>query len=238
MKYGVALLHYNRLDNLKKILPAVLNTVPEDTRVVICDDGSKCSLRQFKVPVITGKNLGVAANKNRGLFTLQDCKYIVLLEDDLIPIKKGWLETYEKAFRLSGIHHFCRVQNKEVSETSPEFSRWMKNNGLTPIYGPTPRGDLTFITNRVLQEVGGLNPKFVGAGYAHGSWAERIHKAGLIGHPNRWIDIMEARDCFEQINDKKGGRWNEPEKVKKQIEKNKKVLKEVKNQMFVPLQLL
>jgi hypothetical protein len=177
---------------------------------------------------VRGPNLGVAANKNRALFTLQDCKYLCILEDDLIPTAKGWFEDYEKASILAGIHHFCRVQDKIADSLAPDFDTFMAENHLHPTYGPSPRGDLTFLTGAVVRTVGAFNPLFRGVGYAHGEWSSRVQRAGLINHPNKWIDIQEASAKFEQIGDTEGGRWDADEKkIKQQLQRNRQVLKQL-----------
>lgn len=240
IKRAVCICHYNRQEHLNDIVWAVRDTVPEGTRIVICDDGSNPLAVLDDAILIKGKNLGVAANKNRALWAAQDAHYICILEDDLKPTQKDWFQAYEKAANLSGIHHFCRVQDKHVQETNPEFRQFMKKNGLTPIYGPSPRGDLTFITRKVVETIGAFNPKFRGAGYAHGEWSHRVWRAGLIGHNNKWVDIKEARDMFIQIGDREGGRWQLDKKVlKKQLIKNEAIYKELQriNYSFLPLVL-
>lgn len=232
IRRGVAICHYERPRNLGLIIEAVKKTVPPGTKIVVCDDGSSGTdfgdWAQDGVIIVKGQNLGVAANKNRALWALQDCHFLAILEDDLMPTEKGWFEIYERGSILSGIHHFCRVQDREVPETIPEFSGFMVENSCTPIYGPSPRGDLTFLSSLVLSRVGAFNPRFRGAGYAHGEFSERVFKSGLIGHPLKWVDIKEARDKFEQIGDTDGGRWQEPkEKIESQLRANKKIRKEL-----------
>ena len=160
----------------------------------------------------------------------------------MVPQEKGWWEIYEKAALNSGIHHFCRVQGKEVSGQSPDFDAYMVPNGCTPLYSSSCRGDLVFISRMVLERVGGLNPNFRGVGYGHLEWAERIHKAGLIPHPHqKWIDIKEARDRFIQLGDTSGGRFDMPEEeVEKQLERNRKVLEKLQKaggNLFQPIHL-
>lgn len=231
---GVAICHYNRLEHLKEIIDAVKSTAPNGTRIVVCDDGTKGKFKLEGTMMLSGPNLGVAANKNRALWLLQDCHFLCILEDDLKPTEKGWFEEYEKAVILSGIHHFCRVQDKIIPETVPEFSEFMRYNGLTPIYGPSPRGDLTFLTRTVVEKVGAFNPLFRGAGYAHGEWSDRVFKAGLINHPNKWVDILECRDRFEQVGDREGGRWKEDQtKVRRQLQRNAAVRKELIQKHYV-----
>ena len=112
----------------------------------------------------------------------------------------------------------------------------MKQADLTPIYGPTPRGDLTFLTGAVIQVIGAFNPLFRGAGYAHGEWSNRVQRAGLINHPLKWVDIQEARDKIEQIGDTDGGRWVNPDgtpnDVSEQLKRNAQVLKQLQRRDY------
>jgi glycosyltransferase involved in cell wall biosynthesis len=233
----VAICHYNRLDNLEIILEALKDTCSKRVKLVVCDDGSDPSgdLDEVckDVILIRGPNKGVAANKNRALWALQDMDFICILEDDLKPIKKDWVTLYEKAAIKSGIHHFCRVQDKLVGTLSPEFDAYMVNNGLTPIYGPSPRGDLTFISAKVIAKVGGFNKKFKGAGYAHGEWSARVNRAGLIGQPNVWVDIKAGADSFVQVGDTTGGRWDTPKRTSKEIERNRGVRQQLDRNPYI-----
>jgi len=234
IRRGVAICHYSREKYLEEIIEAVKRTTLPGTRVVVCDDGSppnddtddvSAIVKRQDVILMQGPNKGVAANKNRALWALQDCHLACILEDDLIPKERGWFETYESAAVMSNIHHFCRVQDKEEEETKSEFATYMAQAGLTPIYGPSPRGDLTFFTSIVLKTVGAFNPLFRGAGHAHGEWSSRVQRAGLINHPLKWVDIKEARDKIEQIGDQEGGRWTTD--VSDQLKRNVQVLKQL-----------
>lgn len=238
IRRGVAICHYNRGKHLYEIVGKMRDTVSPSTKIVVCDDGSNAeelnALNAHKnVIVISGPNLGVAANKNRALWALQDCDYICILEDDLKPVEGGWFDDYEKAAQLSGIHHFCRVQDKETPSQTMGFDSFMAENGLHPIYGTNPRGDFTFLTSAVIRAVGAFNPTFRGAGYAHGEWSDRVARAGLINHPQKWIDIKEGRDKFIQVGDTEGGRWTEDEdKIRRQLLRNKTVLKELQRNEY------
>lgn len=233
-KTGVAIIHYNRINQLQKQIQAVKDTCSKRVKIVVCDDGSPGVRGDYEmedriedacrdVILIRGPNKGVAANKNRGLFVLQDMDLICLLEDDLFPTREDWITHYEKAVTHSGIHHFCRVQDKEAASVAPDFDEYMLKQGLTPIYGSSPRGDFTFITKRVIKEVGGLNKRFKGVGYAHGEWSARVNRAGLIRHPNMWIDIKEGRDSFIQVGDTTGGRWDDDQHTTGDLSRNKKL---------------
>ncbi len=227
---AVSIVTYNRADKLGEVLEGVYATVPKGTDIFVCDDGSTDQthriVEQFPgVHYYRGPNLGVGANKTRALYLMKNHHYSAIIEDDLIPTEKNWFECYEGAATLMDMHHFCRVQDKEIPETMPSFSAYMKETlNCTPIYAPSPRGDFTFLTRKVISTVGGMNPAFQGVGVAHGEWSERVARSGLISHHLKWVDILEARDKLKQIGDREGGRWDEdPEEIKKQIAYNKKV---------------
>ena len=243
---GVGIAHYNRLDNLPKIIEAVKKTTPERTKIVVADDGSDGDVsaitKKYNVILIQGPNKGVAYNKNRVLYALKKCHFIAILEDDLYPTESGWFNQYETATVLSDIHHWCRVQdkNKEIPENVPEFTSFLSQNNLTPIYGSSPRGDLTFISSRVITQVGGFDKRFKGAGYAHGSWSNRVVRAGLVKHPLKFIDIRESRDMFSQIGDTTGGRFDRPKReIKEQLDHNKIVYQEIEKSenIYQPIEL-
>lgn len=244
-KRGVAIATYNRASQLAEQIEAVKATTPAGTRIVVCDDGSTDGtpdvMRAFDdVIYVRGPNLGVGANKNRALVTLQDCEFMCILEDDLFPKEPGWFEDYERVCLATDIHHFCRVQDKEVEETLPEFTEWLKGHGYTPIYGPSPRGDLTFITALVLREVGGFSPEFRGVGFAHGDFSRRVVAVGLVPHPLHWVDVKEARDKFFQKGDTVGGRWLVPKKeIDKQLASNRAIAKKLRmsKTIYIPLEM-
>lgn len=237
---AVSIVTYNRAERLGEVIEGVLATVPNGVEVYVCDDGSTDNttsvVREFPtVCYFRGPNQGVGANKNRALYLMRNHHFSTILEDDLVPIEQTWFETYEAAATLMDIHHFCRIQDKEIPETMPSFSEYMMQTmKATPIYASSPRGDLTFITRRVINTVGGMNPLFKGVGFAHGEWSARVAKAGLISHPLKWIDIREVRDKFKQIGDTQGGRWQEdPLKIKKQIKYNKGVSKKLSASEYI-----
>ena len=224
---GIGICTYNRGNQLAEVIDAAISTSPEGSKIVVCDDGStdKTIRVMGKFPEVTyirGPNKGVGANKNRALFALRNLDFITILEDDLVPIEKHWFEMYIDFCLHTNIHHFCRVQDKFVEEIVPDFTSWCVDRlKLTPIYGPTPRGDLTVISNMVVRKIGAFHPDFAGVGHAHGQWSDRVIAAGLVAHPNKWVDIKEAAVKFKQLGDTTGGRWDDdPLIIKEQIRTN------------------
>ena len=246
VKRAVSIITYNRCERLGEVIEGVLKTIPNGTDVFVCDDGSTDDTRGIvakfgEVSYFYGPNRGVGANKTRALFLMKNHHFSVLLEDDLVPIRHKWFELYEGVSSMTDIHHFCRVQDKQVLETRPAFTQYLKDVfSATPVYASSPRGDFTFLTRKVITMVGALNPAFNGVGYAHGEWSARVIKAGLVSHPLGYIDIVEARDKFKQIGDTEGGRWNVEKKViSKQIKRNRLIAKRLSKQDYIycPLRL-
>ncbi|KKN92371.1 hypothetical protein LCGC14_0208620 [marine sediment metagenome] len=242
---AVAISTYNRVEHIDEVIQGVLSTVPNGTDVFVVDDGSTDSTPQFVtrefpgVHYYRGPNMGVGGNKTRCLYLMRQHHFSCIIEDDLVPTEKNWFECYEAAASLMDVHHWARVQDKEIPETVPSFTEYMKKTmNATPIFASSPRGDMTFITRKVISTVGGFNPAFQGCGMSHGEWSSRVIRAGLVSHPLNYLDIAEARDKFKQVGDQIGGRWEEdPEKIKKQIAYNRKVAKKLKNieQLYCPL---
>ena len=245
IKRAISILSYNRAENLPIIIENVIKTAPADCDIFVCDDGSTDDtpsvVAKFPVIYVRGDNLGVAINKNRALYLMRDHHFSAMIEDDLYPTSSGWFQIYETVSQYTDIHHFCRIQDKEIPESIPPFTEYLKETlQITPIYASSPRGDFTFLTKKVLQIVGGLNPLFKGVGFAHGEWSNRVAKAGLVSHPLHWVDIKEARDKFSQIGDTVGGRWNlSEEELKKQLRYNGKVDKSLRKNdyIFCPLEI-
>jgi len=243
---AISIITYNRAKRLGEVIEGVLKTIPRGTDVFVCDDGSRDNTREVvrefpSVFYFCGPNRGVGANKTRGLYLMRNHHFSVLLEDDLVPVENGWFEIYESVSAHMDIHHFCRVQDKIIPESNPSFSEYLKQAmNVTPIYASSPRGDFTFLTRKVIQTVGGMNPAFSGVGYAHVEWSARVRKAVLISHPLGWIDIVEARDKFKQIGDTDGGRWDDDKSlIAKQIKRNRLIAKRLARQdsIYCPLRI-
>jgi len=173
-KIGIGITTFNRASVLEKMLSK--NTPAfKDKVVMISDDGSTDStkevLQKFDFPWITGPNIGVAGNKNRLFFQLQDCDFIFMADDDVL-VSSGFEEIYLKAFKASGIHHFTY---------SPPGKHWGRCLGET-IFGEVviqhtrlDGGAFSFYTKEVLDACGGYNS------WSHRDHSERIWRCGLVG---------------------------------------------------------
>jgi glycosyltransferase involved in cell wall biosynthesis len=96
-RVGIGVITYNRKDVLAETLARVRAHTTSPHELVVADDGSLDGtaelVRSLGVRLVTGRNMGIAWNKNRGLFLLSmllRCDVVILLDDDSSPIKDGW----------------------------------------------------------------------------------------------------------------------------------------------------
>src|SRR5664279_2793859 len=107
---GIGIITYNRKDIVAATIERVRTlTLEPGTALLVADDGSSdgtlAMLRDLRVPVVTGINMGIAWNKNRALFVLAqllNCETVILLEDDTRPARAGWEEQWMAAARRWG----------------------------------------------------------------------------------------------------------------------------------------
>jgi len=225
MNAGIAICHYNRTAHLAEIIEAVQRTTPHGSRIIVCDDGSRnqnevrAICERAGVESVLASNQGVTANKNRALSMLSDWHYLCLLEDDIMPVKPGWFENYFRVASQFDINHFSWVFDRFSKSLDPNRDAQIKRaTGLTVKYSRHLGGQVTFLTTKVLRTVGGFNPAFRGCGFGHIEWSKRIWKAGLIAHPNRWIDLVECE--WRPIGDREGGRLDESDRTAAEIKHN------------------
>jgi len=116
---------------------------------------------------------GIAHRKNECLRILYEsgCDYIFLFDDDCFPVKKGWMDFFIQAHERTGQDHFLYL--KELGE----LKKTGEQDGID-IYNLCG-GVFMFLTRKVIEEVGGFNPRYKIYGYEHGTYSMRVHNAGL-----------------------------------------------------------
>ena len=112
---------------------------------------------------------GVAYSKNQNLYTLKDCDYIFLFDDDCFPIKSNWAEF----FINSGYNHLLYLEPKHTIKAKINDLEIFHNCG----------GVFMYLTKEVLNKVGYLNSEYGQYGYEHAGYSNRIYKAGLTDAP-------------------------------------------------------
>lgn len=229
---GVGITTHNRRDVLARILVAVVDTIPPDAPVVVAWDGPtpedvqwftalEASLRReghqwWITEVVYGDRAGVAANKNRAVRTLMEpaleVDWIVLLEDDVLPLRRGWADLLVAAADASGQACMTRAPNYaewpgRMSDGERKRSRfdlwspeWLADEldtwpaAVDVVWNSWATATTQAIQRDAFERVGLYDEGFGLYGHEHTEWQMRLHAAGLvdrIGHPHVAIDAME-----------------------------------------------
>jgi glycosyltransferase involved in cell wall biosynthesis len=138
MRISFLITHYNRPKDVEKCIEAILLVKSAEDEIVVSDDGSALDnitqLKDLEIDTLvkTEKNLGLAANINRGL---QQCKgdYILYCQEDFIlsPTLKDKLPEFIRLIddskidliRFSSYFDFYKVENfNDTLNIIPRFS--------------------------------------------------------------------------------------------------------------------
>jgi glycosyltransferase involved in cell wall biosynthesis len=190
---GIGIITYNR----KATVGATIERVRALTRephaaLVVADDGSSDGtlgmLRDMRVPVVTGVNMGIAWNKNRALFVLSQllgCETVILLEDDTQPVAAGWESEWMTAARRWGHVNYA--------------GGWMRQHFLSgsgtaddPVEATMVTAQCAAYSRGALAYAGYLDPRFTGYGHEHVEHTRRMIRLGYGGR-------VEHRNGKEQV---------------------------------------
>lgn len=138
MRISFLITHYNRPQDIEKCIEAITFVKSIDDEIVVSDDGSSLDtinhLKRLKIDTLveTEKNLGLAANINRGL---KKCKgdYILYCQEDFIlsPVLKDKLPEFMQLIddskidliRFSSYFEFNELEKfNETLNIIPRFS--------------------------------------------------------------------------------------------------------------------
>lgn len=142
---------------------------------------------------------GVAYSKNKCIAALYDAgvEHLFLFDDDLF-IKSGvFLERYAN----SGLNHACWNYDKKVIEfgiqaiaSPPKYSPILKEYVVLD----KPNGCMLYVRRGIIDIVGGFDTDFIGYGYDHPNWSDRIYNNGMM--PARYIDIPNSSELFQMAD--------------------------------------
>lgn len=190
-KIGIGLCTYNRPDKALQTAKAIKETTQDANLICSIDGGyfSKYNIEEFTklgYEVVIGENQGVVRNKNRIINYLQNCDYVFVIEDDLTPVKFGWVEKYIEALRCTGYDHFNFIHELAKS-TKLKEKRY--SDSITIGYYKDLGGALMVMTNKCLHQVGLLDPEYKFYGHGHTDYTRRCQQAKLYasseeGHPH------------------------------------------------------
>jgi hypothetical protein len=190
---GIGIITYNRKPTVAATIERVRAlTLEPHAALVVADDGSSDGtaglLREMKVPVVTGVNMGIAWNKNRALFVLSHllgCDTVILLEDDTRPNEAGWEAQWMAAARRWGHVNYA--------------GRWMRHHFLSgsgtaddPVRATMVTAQCAAYSRGALTYAGYFDPKFKGYGHEHVEHTRRLIRLGYGGG-------VEVRNAREQV---------------------------------------
>lgn len=180
-KLGIGILTYNRSRHLETCLARVRELTTSPFHLLVFDDGSTDETTTLcahqNVTCITGKNMGIAWNKNRALFFLDrimECDVIILLEDDTYPNAVGWQVDWVQGAEKWGHANFA---------VEPLRADFLSGEGSVahPYLSSSVSGQCAAFSRRALSVCGFLDSRFKGYGYGHAEHSARLVRAGFGG---------------------------------------------------------
>lgn len=196
MKVGLGITTYNRPEYLQRCLEGVSKHLEKVVDVVwVHDDHSrrkypKISYNYYKAPI----NKGVAASKNWLLRKLmeEECDYLFLAEDDIVPKSPKAITKYINLADISGIEHLMFAHHGKANEGKLAY----RANGLD-IY-TNPIGAWCLYTRQVIEVVGYFDEHFKNA-WEHVEHTWRIAKAGYTTPWASCPDVTGSKRYLKEI---------------------------------------
>ncbi|HEY3849008.1 MAG TPA: glycosyltransferase family 2 protein [Acetobacteraceae bacterium] len=179
---GIGIVTYNRRMVLSETLDHVLlHTRHTRTVLAVADDGSTDGtldmLRSRQVLTVTGRNMGVAWNKNRALFLLSElsrCDVVVLLEDDAYPAQDNW--------EVEWMNAAIRWGHANVA------AQWLRGHFVSgtgtaedPILSTRVTAQCAVFSREALLFGGYFDSRFHGYGHEHVEHSRRLIRMGYGG---------------------------------------------------------
>jgi GT2 family glycosyltransferase len=192
---GIAVVTYRRREHLERLLAEIARLTEAPHLVVVAEDGGEDGAARWcrgqGHTVVSGSNRGVAWNKNRGLFALAalGCDPILVLEDDVYPIARGWEREWIEG--TSRWHHLAYLHPKVARHTVSGAG-----TAADPWVNPAATAQCLSISAEVLERVGYLDSRFRGWGHEHAEWTTRIKRAGYGFQP---ITLPDGRRPKAQL---------------------------------------
>jgi glycosyltransferase involved in cell wall biosynthesis len=180
-RLGIGVVTYNRRDVAIETVDRVLRHTQCRYDFIVADDGSAdgtpALLRSKGVPVIVGRNMGIAWNKNRAIFYLlavRGCDVAILLEDDSRPEVDSWEHDWILAALQYGHVNLAGA--------------WMRHTFISgagtaadPIWGANVTAQCSAFSREAIAFVGYMDTRFKGYGFEHVEHSFRLLRAGYGG---------------------------------------------------------
>ncbi len=194
---GVGITTYNRKWKLEETLARLRAVTPEPFDLLVADDGSTDGTVEYLAATgldfVTGRNRGVAWNKNRALYTLfrRGHDAIVLLEDDAFPAERGWLSVWAEAAR----------RHDHVNYAGAWFPAEVFVRGAGTLDDPfittASTAQVSAFSRRAVERVGFFDTRFRGYGHEHVDLTQRMIRDGMGG---TWQPAPDGHDRYEYVS--------------------------------------
>jgi GT2 family glycosyltransferase len=180
-RIGIGIITYNRKDVLIETLARVRAHTKEPHLLVVADDGSADgtdeAVRSQNVSLVTGRNMGIAWNKNRALFflhALARCDVVLLLEDDTYPTEDGWEHDWVAASQRWG---HANLAGEWFSDS------YLRGTGTVgdPIYATSVSAQCSGFSRHAVLYGGYFDSRFRGHGFEHVEHTRRLVRVGYGG---------------------------------------------------------
>jgi GT2 family glycosyltransferase len=181
IRVGIGIITFNRQDVLAETLARVRAHTTTPCALAVADDGSTdgtaAMVRSQNITLVTGRNMGIAWNKNRALFLLSavaQCDVVILLEDDSYPIRDGWQEEWMLAAERWGHVNLAGEWFKDS---------FLKGSGTVddPILATSVSAQCSGFSRTALRYGGYFDSRFRGYGQEHVEHTRRLLRVGYGG---------------------------------------------------------
>lgn len=197
MKYSVIILMFHRnqelVDMAKRCVQSVMDNKPEDTEIIIVDNGSTMGAEwpmadtYIRVP----QQRGCAGGWNLGINVARG-KYINILGDDTI-VEKGWLDKMSAMFELpqAGITN-VHVEHLPKYEGIMENYRWFSYACF-------------MLQRKTIDRIGLFDEQYFPVNYEDCDYTTRILKAGMKLYVDYSMTIKHLEGQTSKAEDIKKG---------------------------------
>lgn len=180
-------------------------------------------------------NNTVASDKNWLIWNLYEVgmEYLFIFDSDCFPIKEGWADFFINAHKKTGIDHFvlCKPDHNTLIEKQPIVSLYATGTGC-----------MIFLTRKVVEQVGYMNPEYGKYGYEHAGYSHRIHRAGFTPSwyvsVNSWEKYIYSWD-LDKRDDLERSHWDGEENKSDYIAQNEDIFRKelASYQLYYPYDL-
>ncbi|UNC13136.1 glycosyltransferase [Acidiphilium multivorum] len=195
-KIGIGITTFNRFEVLKESIRRIKNFTSIPCEIFVADDGSIDNTLEFipnedGIYYFSGRNRGVAWNKNRCLFFFRNFIHvdvIILLDDDVHVDGIGWEQNFVNgAIKYGHINYaFPDMIEENVDRRCDSIEP-----GITRKLG----GPCIAFSHPALDECGYFDSRFLKFGHEHTEFTKRLVSAGY-GGINRLEKDGQATDYF------------------------------------------